>query len=59
MARGSICVDLGLCEGLARARVGCAAGVDDVLVDNSGFLKGHMLLTREQVEHLVLLVRHE
>ena len=49
-ARGGQCVDFGLHQGLARARVGCAVGVDDVLVDAPGDLECDVLIAGEQVE---------
>lgn len=48
-ARGGPCVDFGTHQGLAQARVGRAAGVDDVLVDAPCDLECGVLLDNEQV----------
>ena len=54
-ARGGQCVDFGFRHGLTRTRVGCAVGVDDVLVGAPGDFECDVLLTGEQVEDAVLL----
>ena len=43
-------VDLGFHHGLTHACVGCAVGVDDVLVGAPSDLEGDVLLTGKQVE---------
>ena len=48
-ARGGQCVDFGLHQGLAADFVGIAVGVDDVLVDAPGDLKGDVAIAGEQV----------
>ena len=58
-ARGGQCVGFGLHQGLAHARVGCAVGVDDVLVDAPGDLQCDVAIAGEQVEYAVLLTRRE
>ena len=49
-ARGGQCVDVGLYQGFAADFVGIAVGVDDVLVDAPGDLKGDVAIAGEQVE---------
>ena len=58
-ARGGQCVDFGFHHGLARARIGRAVGINDVLIDAPRGLKGDVLLAGKQVEYLVLLTRGE
>jgi len=48
--RAGQCVDLGFHHGLAHVRVGCAVGVDDVLVGAPSDLERDVLLTGKQVE---------
>ena len=48
--RGGQCVDLGFHHGLTHACVGCAVGVDDVLVGTPSDLERDVLLTGKQVE---------
>ena len=48
--RGGQCVDLGFHHGLTHACVGCAVGVDDVLVGAPSYLERDVLLTGKQVE---------
>ena len=48
-------VDFGFHQGLTHGRIGRAVGINDVLVDAPGDLKGDVLLTGKQVEYLVLL----
>ena len=48
--RGGQCVDLGFHHGLTHACVGCAVGVDDVLVGTPSNLERDVLLTGKQVE---------
>ena len=48
--RGGQCVDLGFHHGLTHACVGCAVGVDDVLVGAPSDLERDVLLTGKQVE---------
>ena len=48
--RGGQCVDLGFHHGLTHACVGCAVGVDDVLVGAPSNLERDVLLTGKQVE---------
>ena len=48
--RGGQCVDFGLHQGLTHVRVGCAVGVDDVLVGAPSDLERDVLLTGKQVE---------
>ena len=57
--RGGQCVDLGFHHGLTHACVGCAVGVDDVLVGAPGDLKGDVAIAGKQVEYLVLLAKGE
>ena len=47
--------DFGFHQSLARGRVGCAVGINDVLIDAPGDLKGDVLVAGKQVEYLVLL----
>ena len=47
--------DFGFHDCLARGRVGCAVGINDVLVGAPGDLKGDVLVAGKQVEYLVLL----
>ena len=54
-ARGGQCIDFGLHQGLTHVRVGCAVGVDDVLVDAPCDFEGDVVIAGEQVEDLVLL----
>ena len=54
-ARGGQCVDFGFHQGLTADFVGITIGVDDVLVDAPGGLKGDVLIAGEQVEDAVLL----
>ena len=49
-ARGGQCIDFGFHHGLARARVGRAVGINDVLVGAPGDLEGDVLLDGKQVE---------
>ena len=49
-ARGGQRVDVGSHQGLARARVGRAVGVDDVLVGAPGDLECDVLVAGKQVE---------
>ena len=49
-ARGGQCVDVGSHQGLTHVRVGCAVGVDDVLVGAPSDLERDVLLTGKQVE---------
>ncbi len=49
-ARAGQCVDVGLYQGFAADFVGIAVGVDDVLVDAPGDLKGDVAIAGEQVE---------
>ena len=58
-ARGGQRVDFGFHQGLARARIGRAVGINDVLIDAPRGLKGDVLLAGKQVEYLVLLTRGE
>ena len=58
-ARGGQGVDFGFHQGLTRARVGRAVGVDDVLVGAPGDLEGDVLVAGKQVEYLVLLAKGE
>ena len=58
-ARGGQRVDFGFHHGLARARIGRAVGINDVLIDAPRGLKGDVLLAGKQVEYLVLLTRGE
>ena len=58
-ARGGQCIDFGFHQGLTHVRVGRSVGVDDVLVDTPGDLKGDVLVAGKQVEYLVLLTRGE
>ena len=53
--RAGQCVDLGFHHGLTHACVGCAVGVDDVLVDAPCDFEGDVVIAGEQVEDLVLL----
>ena len=48
--RGGQCINFGLHHGLTHACVGCAVGVDDVLVDAPSDLECDVLLTGKQVE---------
>ena len=48
-------VDFGLHQGLTHVRVGCAVGVDDVLVDAPCDFEGDVVIAGEQVEDPVLL----
>ena len=48
-ARGGQCVDFGFHHGLARARIGRAVGINDVLIDAPRGLKGDVLLAGKQV----------
>ena len=48
-ARGGQCVDFGLHQGLAHARVGCSVGVDDVLVGAPGDFECDAAIAGEQV----------
>ena len=56
-ARGGQCVDVGLNQGIAYARIGRAVGVDDVLVGAPGDLECNVAIGGEQVEHLLLAWR--
>ena len=58
-ARGGQRVDFGFHDGLTRARVGRAVGINDVLVGAPGDLKGDVLVAGKQVEYLVLLAKGE
>ena len=58
-ARGGQCVDFGFHQSLARARVGRAVGINDVLVGAPGDLKGDVAIAGKQVEYLVLLAKGE
>lgn len=58
-ACGGQCVDFGFRHGLTRTRVGCAVGVDDVLVGAPGDLECDVLGAGKQVDHLVLLTKRE
>ena len=58
-ARGGQRVDFGFHDGLTRARVGRAVGIDDVLVGAPGDLEGDVLVAGKQVEYLVLLAKGE
>ena len=58
-ARGGQRVDFGFHDGLTRARVGRAVGIDDVLVGAPGDLKGDVAIAGKQVEYLVLLAKGE
>ena len=49
-ARGGQRVDFGFHQGLTHVRVGCAVGVDDVLVGAPSDLERDVLLTGKQVE---------
>ena len=49
-ARGGQRVDFGFHDGLTRARVGRAVGINDVLVDAPSDLECDVLLTGKQVE---------
>ena len=49
-ARGGQGVDFGFHQGLTHVRVGCAVGVDDVLVGAPSDLERDVLLTGKQVE---------
>ena len=57
--RGGQCVDLGFHHGLTHACVGCAVGVDDVLVDAPCDFEGDVVIAGEQVEYAVLLTWRE
>ena len=48
--RGGQGVDFGFHQGLTHVRVGCAVGVDDVLVGAPSDLERDVLLTGKQVE---------
>ena len=48
-ARGGQRVDFGFHHGLARARIGRAVGINDVLIDAPRGLKGDVLLAGKQV----------
>ena len=48
--RGGQCVDLGFHHGLTHACVGCAVGINDVLVGAPSDLECDVLLTGKQVE---------
>ena len=54
-ARGGQRVDFGFHHGLARARIGRAVGINDVLIDAPRGLKGDVAIAGEQVEDPVLL----
>ena len=54
-ARIGQCVDFGLHQSLARARIGRAVGINDVLVGVPRGLKGDVAIAGEQVEDAVLL----
>ena len=58
-ARGGQRVDFGFHDGLTRARVGRAVGINDVLVGAPGDLKGDVAIAGKQVEYLVLLAKGE
>ena len=58
-ARGGQRVDFGSHLNLARARVGRAVGINDVLVGAPGDLKGDVAIAGKQVEYLVLLAKGE
>ena len=58
-ARGGQRVDFGFHDGLTRARVGRAVGINDVLVGAPGDLEGDVLVAGQQVEYLVLLAKGE
>ena len=49
-ARGGQGVDFGFHQGLTHVRVGCAVGINDVLVDAPRDLERDVLLTGKQVE---------
>ena len=49
-ARTGQCINFGLHHGLTHACVGCAVGVDDVLVGALCDLEGDVLLTGKKVE---------
>ena len=57
--RGGQGVDFGFHDGLTRARVGRAVGINDVLVGAPGDLKGDVAIAGKQVEYLVLLAKGE
>ena len=54
-ARGGQCVDFGFRHGLTCTRVGCAVGVDDVLVGAPDDFECDVAIAGEQVEDPVLL----
>ena len=58
-ARGGQCIDFGFHQGLTRARIGRAVGINDVLIGAPGDLEGDVLLAGKQVEYLALLTRCE
>jgi hypothetical protein len=58
-ARGGQCVDFGSHQGLARARVGRAVCINDVLVGAPRDLECDVLVAGKQVEYLVLLALGE
>ena len=58
-ARGGQRVDFGFHQSLARARIGRAVGINDVLVGAPGDLEGDVLVAGKQVEYLVLLAKGE
>ena len=53
--RGGQCVDFGFHQGLTADFAGIAVGIDNVLVDAPGDLKGDVAIAGEQVEDLMLL----
>ena len=57
--RGGQGVDFGFHQGLTHVRVGCAVGVDDVLVGAPRDLERDVAIAGEQVEDLVLLAWRE
>ena len=48
--RAGQCINFGFHQGLTHVRVGCAVGVDDVLVGAPSDLERDVLLTGKQVE---------
>ena len=58
-ACGGQCVDFGFRHRLTRTRVGCAVGVDDVLVGAPDDLQCDVLGAGKQVDYLVVLTKRE
>ena len=58
-AGGGQRVDFGFHQSLARARIGRAVGINDVLVDAPGDFEGDVAIAGEQVKDPMLLARGE